>query len=52
MMMSLQVRGFFPRGEDIYDNALSKLTVPVLVTQGRDDLIVLPARIANTCSQW
>ena len=35
---------FFSGREDIYDNALSKLTVPVLVTQGRDDLIVLPAQ--------
>ena len=44
MMMPPQVRGFFPGREDIYDNALSKVTVPVLVTQGRDDLIVLPAQ--------
>jgi non-heme chloroperoxidase len=44
MMVPPAVRSFFPGRQDVYDSALGRLSVPVLVTQGRDDLIVLPAQ--------
>src|SRR5882672_298663 len=43
LMVSPQVRGFLLQRELDYTDVLEKLTVPVLVTHGRADTVLLPA---------
>ena len=50
--MPSQVRAHLGTREIDSDDVLSSLTVPVLVTQGRKDIVVLPAmaeHILSTC---
>jgi non-heme chloroperoxidase len=50
MMTPAKVRGF-PGGRPAnYDDVLAKVTMPVLVAQGREDVLVLPAMSEHTLS--
>ena len=48
MMVPPKVRGFLGGRPADYDAVLGRIRVPVLVTQGRDDLLVLPAMSEHT----
>jgi len=50
MIVPARVRGFLGGRPGAYDEVLRKITVPVLVTQGRDDIVVLPAMSEHTLS--
>jgi non-heme chloroperoxidase len=48
MMVPPKVRGFLGGRPADYDAVLGQIKVPVLVTQGREDLLVLPAMSEHT----
>jgi pimeloyl-ACP methyl ester carboxylesterase len=48
MMVPATVRGFLGGRPATYDDVLRKIAVPVLVTQGRQDRVVLPAMSEHT----
>jgi non-heme chloroperoxidase len=50
MMAPAKVRGFLGGRPANYDDVLGRIKVPVLVTQGRDDRLVLPAMSEHTLS--
>lgn len=50
MTVPTKVRTFLGGRPAAYDEVLRKITVPVLVTQGRDDSVVLPAMSEHTLS--
>ncbi len=50
MMVPPKVRGFLGGRRANYDDVLSRVKVPVLVTQGREDQLVLPAMSEHTLS--
>jgi non-heme chloroperoxidase len=50
MMVPPKVRGFLSGRPANYDDVLSRVKVPVLVTQGREDEVVLPAMSEHTLS--
>ncbi len=50
MMVPPKVRGFLGGRPANYDDVLSRVKVPVLVTQGREDQVVLPAMSEHTLS--
>ncbi len=50
MMVPPKVRGFLGGRPANYDDVLSRVKVPVLVTQGREDQIVMPAMSEHTLS--
>jgi non-heme chloroperoxidase len=50
MMVPPKVRGFLGGRRADYDDVLSRVKVPVLVTQGRADQVVLPAMSEHTLS--
>jgi len=50
MLVPAKVRGFLGGRPAAYDEVLRKITVPVLVTQGSDDIVILPAMSEHTLS--
>jgi non-heme chloroperoxidase len=50
MMVPPKVRSFLGGRRANYDDVLSRIKVPVLVTQGREDRVVLPAMSEHTLS--
>src|SRR5574342_124923 len=50
MMVPPKVRGFLGGRPANYDDGLSRVKVPVLVTQGHEDQVVLPAMSEHTLS--
>ncbi len=48
MMVPPKVRGFLSDRAADYDDVLGRITVPVLVTQGHEDQVVLPAMSDHT----
>lgn len=50
MMVPAKVRGFLGGRPANYEDVLVKIKVPVLVTQGREDQLVLPAMSEHTLS--